>query len=105
MKKFMQDLWHGDPSWPFLDTTTFLGNPRSFLTLFAGVWIILPFIWRSVPSKAKKLLWIVPPYLIAAFIHANLMESRVYHELNIVLSAVIVSGLILSYPDHSFSKQ
>ena len=105
MKKFMQDLWHGDPSWPFLDTTTFLGNPRSFLTLFAGVWIILPFIWRSVPSKAKKLLWIVPPYLIAAFIHANLMESRVYHELNIVLSAVIVSGLIYRIQDHSFSKQ
>ena len=102
-EKFMQDLWHGDPSWPFLDTTTFSRNPRSFLPICGGV--DYTSIHMEIHAKqSKETFWIVPPYLIAAVIHANLMESRVHHELNIVLSAVIVSGLIFRIQDHSFSE-
>ena len=94
MYNFCLSIWRGVPSWPFLDTSTFWGNPRSFLSLFACTWIILPIIWKNIPFQTKKLLWIIPPYLVTAIMYANLMESRVYHEINVVLSVCILSGCI-----------
>jgi hypothetical protein len=94
INNFFQDMWKGLPSWPFLDTSTFWGNPRSFLSLFACTWVVLPLIWQNIPTQSKKLLWIIPPYLVGAILYANLMESRVYHEINVVLSACILSGFI-----------
>jgi hypothetical protein len=97
MHQFLVNLFDGQPSWPYLDVSSFFGNPRCFLTLFACIWILLPFLWKHIPPRAKKLLWIIPPYLLAAALHANLMESRVYHELNIVLSVAIASGILGLY--------
>lgn len=97
MYQFLINLLNGQPSWPYLDVSSFFGNPRCFLTLFACTWILLPFLWQHISSRAKKLLWIIPPYLLAATFHANLMESRVYHELNIVLSVAIASGILHLY--------
>jgi hypothetical protein len=97
MFQFLVNLFNGQPSWPYLDVSSFFGNPRCFLTLFACTWILLPFLWNHINSHAKKLLWIIPPYLLAATLHANLMESRVYHELNIVLSVAIASGILGIY--------
>ena len=97
MHQFLINLLNGQPSWPYLDVSSFFGNPRCFLTLFACTWILLPFLWKYIPPRAKKLLWIIPPYLLAATLHANLMESRVYHELNIVLSVAIASGILHLY--------
>lgn len=93
--QFIIDIWYGNPSWPYLDTTKFLGNPRCFLTLFGCVWIFLPFFWKSIPPSAKKMIWIIPPYLFIALVYANLMESRTYHEINVVLALNIVSGLVM----------
>ena len=93
MTAFLQDAWNGHESWPYLDASTFFGNPRCFLTLFAGIWLLLPCLWEHVPSPTKKLFWIAPPYLFAAAIHANLMETRVYHELNVVLASSVAAGL------------
>jgi hypothetical protein len=90
---FLRDAWAGKASWPYLAPDTILGNPRCFFTLFAGLWLLVPFLWPFVPGQTKKLLWIVPPYLFAAILYANLMETRVYHELNIVLTACAVAGL------------
>ena len=90
---FLGDAWAGKSSWPYLAPDTFLGNPRCFFTLFAGLWLLVPFLWAFVPGQTKKLLWIVPPHLFAAILYANLMETRVYHELNIVLTACAVAGL------------
>ena len=35
-----------------------------------------------------------PALPTAAILHANLMESRVYHELKVVLTAAIASGIL-----------
>ena len=94
MKEFVVDMWNGTSSWPFLNTETFLGNPRCFLTLFGCVWVLIPFLWNFIPSLCKILLLFIPIYLLPAFLYANLMESRVYHELNVVISIVIITGLI-----------
>jgi hypothetical protein len=32
--------------------------------------------------------------MIPALLHANLMETRVYHELNLVIALAFISGLI-----------
>lgn len=94
MRQFIDNAWSNKTSWPYLDTDTFVGNPRCFVTLFGCIWILFPFVWKYIPIEQKKLLWTIPPFLIAALMYANLMETRVYHELNIVLSITIFSGLI-----------
>lgn len=94
MYQFFVNLVKGQPAWPYLDVSSFFGNPRCFLTLFGCTWILLPFLWKHIPPRAKKLFWIIPPYLLAATLHANMMESRVYHELNIVLSVAVASSIL-----------
>jgi hypothetical protein len=93
MIKFMNDALSGKPSWPFLDTSAFLSNPISFLTLFMGTWLLIPIYWKWIPISAKKLLLFIPIYLIPALLYANLMESRVYHEINVVIALACITGL------------
>jgi hypothetical protein len=94
MREFIINMWNGSTSWPFLSSETFLGNPRCFVTLFGCVWVAIPFLWKYIPKEFKKLLLLIPIYMIPAFLYANLMETRVYHELNVVISLAVVSGLI-----------
>ncbi len=94
MKDFVANMWYGFSSWPYLNTETFLGNPRCFLTLFGCVWVVIPFLWNYVPIHCKKLLFLIPIYMIPALLYANLMETRVYHELNVVISLAVISGFI-----------
>lgn len=94
MKEFFVNMWNGSTSWPYLNTETFTGNPRCFLTLFACTWIGIPLFWNHIPIHCKKLLLLIPIYMIPALLYANLMETRVYHELNVVISLAFISGLI-----------
>ena len=94
MWEFIVNMWNGAPSWPFLDPETFLGNPRCFTTLFGCSWLLIPFLWKYIPGDCKKLLLLIPIYMIPALLYANLMETRVYHELNVVITIVFTSGLI-----------
>ena len=94
MREFIANMWHGLPSWPFLNTEKIFGNPRCFLTLFACAWVVIPFFWKYIPKDCKKLLLLIPIYMIPALLYANLMETRVYHELNVVIALAFTSGLI-----------
>lgn len=96
MNIFLLNLWHGNASWPFLNPENFFGNPRCFLTLFAGIWILIPISWNYIPSQFKKLLLLIPVYLVPAYLYANLMETRVYHELNVVI-ALSITPLLSNY--------
>ena len=94
MKEFFVNMWNGSTSWPYLNTETFTGNPRCFLTLFGCTWIGIPLFWNHIPIHCKKLLLLIPIYMFPALLYANLMETRVYHELNVVISLAFISGLI-----------
>jgi hypothetical protein len=94
MSIFIANMWNGSSSWPFLNTETFFGNPRCFLTLFGCTWLLIPLLWKYIPSDCKKLLLLIPIYMIPALLHANLMETRVYQELNVVITLAFTSGLI-----------
>lgn len=93
-REFITNMWNGSSSWPFLNTETFLGNPRCFLTLFGCTWMLIPFLWKYIQRDCKKLLLLIPIYIIPALLYANLMETRVYHELNVVITLAFTSGLI-----------
>ena len=94
MRVFITDMWNGTPSWPFLNTEAFIGNPRCFLTLFGCTWVLIPLFWKYIPGDCKRLLLLIPIYMIPALLYANLMETRVYHELNVVISLAALSGFI-----------
>ena len=94
MKVFIVDMLNGSTSWPYLNTETFFGNPRCFLTLFGCSWILIPFLWKYIPKNCKKGLLLIPIYMVPALLYANLMETRVYHELNVVIALAIISGII-----------
>lgn len=94
MRVFIANMWNGYSSWPFLNTETFFGNPRCFLTLFGCTWVLIPLFWNYIPIDCKKLLILIPIYMIPAYLYANLMEARVYHELNVVITLAFTSGLI-----------
>lgn len=99
MAVFIANMWSGSTSWPFLNTETFFGNPRCFITLFGCIWLLIPFLWKYIPKDCKKLLLLIPIYLIPALLYANLMETRVYHELNVVIALAFISGII-QFKDH-----
>lgn len=94
IKQFFWNMLAGLPSWPYLNNESFFGNPRCFLTLFGCVWVAIPFLRKHIPAFCKRLLLLVPIYLIPALLYANIMEARVYHELNVVISLAVVTGLI-----------
>lgn len=89
---FFECMLRNDACWPFLSPNSFFSNPRCFLTLFFGLWIFIPIFWRFNSPSSKKLLLLIPVYLIPCVLYANLMETRVYHELNIVISLFSVLG-------------
>ena len=107
MLQFLINMWEGNKSWPYLNTDFFFHNPRCFLTLFACIWIFIPFLWNKIEIQFKKLLLLIPIFFVPALLYANLMESRVYHELNIVLTLALLSGLINSVPSerHGFLRR
>ena len=91
--KFLNDIIEGNISWPFLNNDHFFSNPRSFLTLFAGIWVFIPLLWSEIPLMVRKLLLFIPIYIVPLYLYANIMETRVYHELNIIISLVSVCAL------------
>jgi hypothetical protein len=93
MQNFLYNMLLNKPSWPYLNLDRFIENPRCFLTLFAGIWAFIPIFWNNIQTKQKRLLLLVPIYLVPAIMYANLMETRVYHEINIIIAIVLIDGI------------
>ena len=101
--QFLNAMISGQPSWPYLDSSYFFTNPRCFLTLFGCSWALIPLLWKYIPTSCKKLLLLIPIYMVPAILYANLMETRVYHELNVVIALALTSGFIrFKYPKEKF---
>ena len=86
MIDFIYKMWSGEVHWA-------MDNPRWFLTLFAGIWII-PFIyWKNLNQSAKRFLLLGIIYLLALVFRSNMMEVRVYNELNIIVTICALCAL------------
>ena len=76
---FIAKIWSGEVHWA-------MNNPRWFLTLFAGVWIVPMLLWKNLNGPLKRLLLLGLVYLLVLFFRSNMMETRVYNELNVIVT-------------------
>ena len=68
-----------------------MNKPVWFLTLFAGIWIIPIFGFYYLPKQTIKLSFVGLIYLIVLTFRSNMMETRVYNEMNIILFVIVIS--------------
>ena len=79
MFDFIAKIWSGEAHWA-------MNNPRLFLTLFAGVWIVPFLFWKNLNPSAKRFILLGLLYLLALVFRSNMMETRVYNELNVIVT-------------------
>jgi hypothetical protein len=94
MFDFIAKIWSGEAHWA-------MKNPRLFLTLFAGIWIVPLLYWRNLNQSAKRLGVLGLVYLLALVFRSNMMETRVYNELNVV---VTICAIYVISPKLSITK-
>jgi hypothetical protein len=89
---FLTGIWNGNTHWA-------MQNAAWFLTLFAGIWLIPVIGFQKLNSYGKKLLLVGVIYLISMYFRSNMMETRAYNELNVIItlcSIICVTNLIKS---------
>lgn len=59
----------------------------AILTVFGGIYLLIPLAWRDQPRFLKRSLWVVLPFVGGMSIVGNLDELRIYGELIPILSA------------------
>ena len=79
MSYFLSCIWNGNSHWA-------MQNAAWFLTLFAGIWLIPVIGFNKLSSYGKKLILIGVIYLISLYFRSNMMETRVYNELNVIIT-------------------
>jgi hypothetical protein len=81
---FLAGIWNGNSHWA-------MQNAAWFLTLFAGIWLIPVIGFNKLNPSGKKLIIVGIIYLISLYFRSNMMETRVYNELNVIItiSAII----------------
>ena len=75
------------------------GNPLWFLTLFAGIWVFPLIFYRRLTRPARRLLTVGVIYFLVLIFRSNMMETRVYNELNVILSASALITIFNRSPD------
>ena len=83
MFDFIAKIGTGEAHWA-------MNNPRWFLTLFAGVWIIPFLLWKNLNGPLKRFLLLGLVYLLVLFFRSNMMETRVYNEWNVIISVCAI---------------
>jgi hypothetical protein len=65
-------------------------NASWFLTLFMGIWLVPVVLYKYLSQKGRRFLLVGIIYLIVLIFRSNMMETRVYNELNVVLAASMI---------------
>lgn len=78
MIDFISRIWTGKSHWA-------MENPLWFITLFAGIWIIPVLKFENLNQLTKRFLGLGIIYILILTVRSNMMEARVYNELNIIL--------------------
>ena len=78
MYDFVSKIVTGESHWA-------MNNPRWFLTIFAGIWLIPLLMWRNLNGSLKRILILGFVYLLILVFRSNMMETRVYNEMNVIL--------------------
>jgi len=86
MIDFINTMWSGKAHWA-------MNDPRWFLTLFAGIWIIPFLFWQNLNPLAKRFSLLGLIYLLVLVFRSNMMETRVYNELNVIVTICVLCAL------------
>jgi hypothetical protein len=79
IEMFLAGIWNGNSHWA-------MENAAWFLTLFAGIWLIPVIGFNKLSNNGKRLIIVGLIYLISLYFRSNMMETRVYNELNVIIS-------------------
>jgi len=83
MNEFLSGIWNGNSHWA-------MENAVWFLTLFAGVWLFPIIFFNKLSTQGKRLFIVGLIYLISLYFRSNMMETRVYNELNVIISVCTI---------------
>jgi hypothetical protein len=83
MRDFILRIWTGESHWA-------MENAAWFLTLFAGIWLIPILFFNKLSSYGKRFIVVGVIYLLSLYFRSNMMETRVYNELNVIVSILVI---------------
>ena len=86
MINFFYCIWTGEPHWA-------MQNPIWYFTVFAGIWVIPLCNYRTLNLKTKRLALVGIIYIIVLYFRSNMMEIRVYNELNVIIFVCMILSL------------
>ena len=86
MINFFKTMVTGNSHWA-------MENPYWFLTLFSGLWLIPLINYKHLNSACNRLIVVGIIYLIVLFFRSNMMETRVYNELNVIITVCAIISL------------
>ena len=86
MSDFLSGIWHGQSHWA-------MENAAWFLTLFAGIWFLPILLFNYLGYYGRRLLIVSLIYLISLYFRSNMMETRVYNELNVIISLCAIISM------------
>ena len=79
MMQFLSGIGNDQKHWA-------MQNASWFLTLFMGIWIIPAILYEHLSHQGRRFLLVGIIYVIVLIFRSNMMETRVYNELNVILS-------------------
>ena len=65
-------------------------NASCFLTLFRVIWLLPAVLYKYLSTQGRRFLLIGIIYLIVLIFRSNMMETRVYNELNVILAVTTI---------------
>ena len=86
MSDFLSGIWNGNSHWA-------MGNAAWFLTLFAGIWLIPILLFNYLGYYGKRLFLVGLVYFISLYFRSNMMETRVYNELNVIIALCAIMSI------------
>ena len=78
-----------------------MGNASWFLTLFMGIWVFPVILYKNLTHQGRRFLLVGIIYLMVLIFRSNMMETRVYNELNVILAV----SMIICIHDIFFKNQ
>ena len=67
-----------------------MANASWFLTLFMGIWVFPVILYKYLPHQGRRFLLVGIIYLMVLIFRSNMMETRVYNELNVILAVSMI---------------
>lgn len=78
-----------------------MSQPIWFLSIFCGIWIFPLIFFRKMNHVERRLSIVGLIYIVSLFFRSNMMETRVYNELNVILFAIVLSLISRFYSNYS----